>query len=446
MAELTKTVDGVALPASKFAYVGDAQDISTWHLPVDEKHVQAAMDLFGHEKHVPDSAMKATARKVAAAAKAHGLDTTNFTKKYVNDAEHAEATSPWIEIFRAGDYRPQGKTLITRSDLEQVIRNYDPSFHEAPVCVGHPKDNLPAYGWIDRLALDGDTLLAKERQVDPNFDEARKAGRYKKRSAAFYQDAAGKVTGLRHVAYLGAQPPEVKGLQDVKFEDGDRKFIEMNFGEEESMAADESKILDGLKAFFAEKFPGMFGGGSAATFSEADVRRISTEAATAAAAPLQTKITELETSLKTQTTAFSERETKIANAETKQRGLDAMNKLKAAGKWIPAYNAQGLDVVFDELAKTTTTVTFGEGDKKKTVTPLDMLVTFLEGLPKIVPGGTHFSGAPGVGAAKTTGDPLTDAAKARQKEKNITFGEALDQIAREQPELTRPGAASAGAV
>jgi hypothetical protein len=45
-----------------------------------------------------------------------------------------------------------------------------------------------------------------------------------------------------------------------------------------------------------------------------------------------------------------------------------------------------------------------------------------------------------------TGDPLTDAAKARAKEKNISFGEALSQIADEKPELTVVGAAAGGAV
>ena len=38
---------------------------------------------------------------------------------------------------------------------------------------------------------------------------------------------------------------------------------------------------------------------------------------------------------------------------------------------------------------------------------------------------------------------LTDAAKARAAEKKITFGEALSQIAEEQPELTVTGAARA---
>ncbi|QNI34527.1 hypothetical protein H7849_11890 [Alloacidobacterium dinghuense] len=440
MAELTKTVDGNPLPASKFAYVGDAQNIATWHLPIDKDHIESALKMFGHEKHVPEGAMTATAKKIAAAAKDAGLDTKNFTDTYLKTSEHGEAQSPWIEIFRAGDYRAQGKSVITRSDLERVIRNYDPTYHEAPVCVGHPKDNLPAYGWIDRLALDGDVLLAREKQVDPKFNEARQAGRYKKRSAAFYQDAAGNVAGLRHVAYLGAQPPEVKGLQDVQFNDSGRTFIV--FGEEESVA-DEKTMEERLKAFFSELFGRKTEG---ATFSEADVKRIAGEAVTAATQPLTTKITQLETDLKSQGTAFSEREQKIAGAEVAQRGVDAITRLKSAGKWIPAYEKMGLGLVFGELAKTSATVEFGEGDAKKQVAPLQLLVEFLEGLPKIVPGGTNFTGVTVVAGGKGAGDPLTDAARARQKEKNITFSEALDQVAQENPELTRPGAAAAGAV
>lgn len=441
VAELTKIVDGKAMSASQFAYVGDAKDISTWHLPIDKDHIESALKLFGHEKNVPESAKAATAHKIVAAAKAAGLDTGNFTKTYLSGPAHDEAQSPWVEIFRAGDYRPQGKSLISRADLERVIRNYDPTYHEAPVCVGHPKDNLPAYAWIDRLALNGDVLLAKERQVDPNFGEARKAGRYKKRSAAFYQDASGNVTGLRHVAYLGAQPPEVKGLQDVQFEDGGRAFIEMNFGEEETVDGNDKGLDERIKAWFSERF----GSSAEKNFSEADVKRIAGEAVAEAIKPHQAKITELEASLKQQYAAFSERETKIAGAEVKQRGVEAVNKLKTAGKWIPAYAQMGVGVVFGELAKATETVEFGEGDAKKKVTALEIFVEFLEGLPKIVPGGVNFAGGNAATGAKVTGDPLTDAAKARQKEKNITFSEALDQIVEENPELARAGTAAAGA-
>ena len=52
------------------------------------------------------------------------------------------------------------------------------------------------------------------------------AGRFKKRSASFYPPQApnnptpGKWY-LRHVAFLGAQPPAVAGLKDIQFSEDD---------------------------------------------------------------------------------------------------------------------------------------------------------------------------------------------------------------------------------
>jgi hypothetical protein len=441
---LTKIVDGKPLEKDQFAYVGDEKDISTWHLPIDSDHLESALKMFGHEKHVPEAEKDAVARKIAAKAKDAGLDTANFRKTYLSTQEHAEAPRPWIEIFRAGDYRGANKGLITSDDLHRVVRNYDPTYHEAPATIGHPADDKPAYGWIDQLMVDGDKLLAREKQVDPKFNEARKAGRFKKRSAAFYCDADGTIQGLRHVAYLGAQPPEVKGLQDLAFNDHGARFIEVDFEEDGTVAGENKTVKEEIKAFFAELF-----GGSAQpkTFSEGDVQRIATEAATAASAPLVAKITALETDLTAQKGKFAERELALAGDEVKQRATAAVARLKSAGKWVPAFEKQGLGLVFDELAKVTTTVEFGEGDAKKTVTPLETLVLFLEGLQKIVPSGQILNGAArSPRGTAGSGDPLTDAAKARQKEKNITFGEALAQVASEQPELTVMGAAAGGAV
>jgi HPt (histidine-containing phosphotransfer) domain-containing protein len=439
---LTKTVDGKPLEADQFAYVGDPAEIESWHLPIDKDHIESALKLFGHEKHVPAAAKAATARKIAAKAKDAGLDTTDFRQTYLSSVEHGEAPRPWIEIFRAGDYSKAGKGVITAADLSRVVRNYDPTYHEAPETLGHRADDQPAYGWIDALTLDGDTLLAREKEVDPKFDEARRAGKFKKRSAAFYCDDAGQVTGLRHLAWLGAGIPEIKGLQDVAFNDHGSKFIEVDFGEDDTVAEPKT-VAEQIKAYFAEIFSG---NAQPKTFSEDDARRIATEAATAAAAPLQAKVTALETELKDQTKKFAERETAIAGGEVKQRAVAAIAKLKNAGKWIPAFDKQGLGPVFEELAKSSATVEFGEGVEKKTVSPLETLVLFLEGLPKIVPGGRLIDGAPAGRGQTSSGDPLTNAARAREKEKKISFSEALSEVAEEHPELTVAGGSTGGQV
>ena len=134
-----------------------------------------------------------------------------------------------IEIFRAGTRTADDGTIhtITAADLAAAAAAYDPAVHEAPHTVGHPKNNAPAYGWIKRLAVQGDVLqIAESQQVEPQFAELVAEGRVKKRSSSFYhpQDPSNPKPGIwyvRHVAWLGAQPPAVKGLKDVQFSEGD---------------------------------------------------------------------------------------------------------------------------------------------------------------------------------------------------------------------------------
>lgn len=364
----------------------------------------------------------------------------------------ADFNNGWIEIFRAGNYGPKGS--FNERDLDRVIAAYDPSHHEAPACIGHPADNLPAYGWASELKRAGDTLLAKFKEVDPDFESAVKAGRFKKRSAAFYLDSEGRISGLRHVAFLGAQPPEVKGLKNLNFNDAGQEFTAVDF--EENTMADKS-VKDQIKEFFAEMFGGSAQVGSA-TFSEDDVKRIAAEAIASATSGLQSEVSSLKAQLADQTAKFSEREGKIATTETAQRAIDAVNKLKASGRWVPAFERMGLPLVFAELAKQTATVEFGEGDGKKTLTPLEVLTQFMDGLPKIVPpgrevapasagksGSVQFTEGKGV-KADSNSVALNDLATKLSKEKSISFSEALDLVVAEHPELTLPGGSQAGAV
>ena len=135
----------------------------------------------------------------------------------------------WIEIFRSGEQTDSSgntKNWIA-SDLEKIVRNYNAKKHEAPVVIGHPKDNAPAFGWVEALKTDGKILFAKFKQLVPEFIKAVKKGLYKKRSISIYPDLT-----LRHVGFLGAVPPAVKGLRDIKFERKDNsitvEFKELN--------------------------------------------------------------------------------------------------------------------------------------------------------------------------------------------------------------------------
>lgn len=120
----------------------------------------------------------------------------------------------WIEIFSIGTHQDaSGKTRNwSLEDLTTIAQSYNPKNHEAPIVLGHPKDNSPAFGWVEKLKVEGGKLLAKLKAVDSSFQTWVNEGRYKKRSISLYPDHS-----LRHVGFLGGQPPAVKGLKDFKF-------------------------------------------------------------------------------------------------------------------------------------------------------------------------------------------------------------------------------------
>lgn len=127
-----------------------------------------------------------------------------------------------IEIFRTGTHTDSaGNTRTwTEEDLDAIVNKYNPANHEAPVVIGHPKDNAPAFGWVEGLQRKGSILYAKLKDLVPEFVDAVKKGLYKKRSISLYPDMT-----LRHVGFLGAVPPAVKGLADVKFQENISEMI-----------------------------------------------------------------------------------------------------------------------------------------------------------------------------------------------------------------------------
>ncbi len=127
------------------------------------------------------------------------------------EAEHAEN---WIEIFKIGIHTDsEGRVREwTDKDLDEIASSYNPAVHEAPIVIGHPKEDSPAYGWVGSLKTDAGKLLMKPSQLIEEFKDWVKRGLYKKVSIALYPDL-----GLRHVGFLGATPPAIKGLRQATF-------------------------------------------------------------------------------------------------------------------------------------------------------------------------------------------------------------------------------------
>nr|WP_257010250.1 peptidase [Burkholderia ubonensis] len=140
-----------------------------------------------------------------------------------------------LHIFRAGTQTDMSGCVsnFTEADLAATVRAYDPKLHEAPIVIGHPRDNAPAWGWVASLSTSAGDLQAEPVQVDPAFAELVGAGRFKKISSSFYHPDSphNPVPGvyyLRHVGFLGAQPPALKGLRDVSFSDGNEGVVEFS--------------------------------------------------------------------------------------------------------------------------------------------------------------------------------------------------------------------------
>lgn len=146
----------------------------------------------------------------------------------------------WIEIFKAGthiDSKGRKRTWTT-DDLDKMVAKYNPSDHEAPAVIGHPKDNHPAYGWASELKRVGDKLMAKFKQVVPEFSAMVEQGMFKKRSIRVLPDGS-----LGHVGFLGAVPPAIKGLKDIEFAQDEESF-DYDYSEEEGQMDARVKELE----------------------------------------------------------------------------------------------------------------------------------------------------------------------------------------------------------
>ena len=158
------------------------------------------------------------------------MTTAQTTQKSAGD-DHV--TAPVIRLFRPGTFTSaEGREVsFTAADLAAVASGYDKASDPAPLVVGHPSSDDPAYGWVDSLSFADGFLTALPERVAPAFAEAVRQGSYAKVSAQFYppEDPNNPKPGawyLKHIGFLGAHPAAVKGLGIVSMgEEGSDKTL-----------------------------------------------------------------------------------------------------------------------------------------------------------------------------------------------------------------------------
>lgn len=321
-----------------------------------------------------------------------------------------------IEIFRAGRHTDDAGTVhhFSEADVAGMVASYDPALREAPLTVGHPEHNLPAYGWVKGLAVnDAGRVVMNTHQVQPQFAEMVDAKLFKKRSACFYppSHANNPKPGnwyLRHVAFLGAQPPAIAGLADFSDNaDGAMSFSEANaatperlptiplFNQEQIRMTQE--LIDQLAAAQAQT-------------ATADAARIKSEGEAASA---KAQLAEFAESAKRDRTASF---TSFAEAQIKTGCL--LPKEKDAAVSVLSTLSDAKEVSFAEAGAT------------RTVSAVDWLKDLItRAKPAVSFGEQAAGGFSAQGAAGLTDAELDARAKAYARNHNVSYAEGLTAVA-----------------
>lgn len=349
-------------------------------------------------------------------------------------------------IFKAGRHTAMSGASLDFSEdtLRAAVAAYDPALHEAPIVVGHPKDNHPAFGWVGALSFNEETgeIEVDPKQVDADFAELVEKGRYKKRSASWYlpdspnNPKPGSLY-LRHVGFLGAMPPAVKGLRDVAFNEAEQGVVE--FGESRWAFGSIASALRNLREWMIGKEGQEAADAAIPNYLISDVERAANEPEPAAATPSFSEgepmtIEELKAQVAALTAErdtlkanqkpadFAEREASIAAREAaiaQAEAAQARAKIEgrvdaaiAAGRLLPAQRKHAIDFAAS-LADGEAVIDFGEGETAQKVTQREAYLRQIEATPKVVEF-REVAGENGAGNADGAADPVKVADKARE--------------------------------
>ena len=335
-----------------------------------------------------------------------------------------------IEIFRSGRHIDDAGVAhhFSDADVDGMAASYNPALREAPLTVGHPADNLPAYGWVKSVARNaGGVLTIAPHNVEPQFAEMVAARRFPKRSASFYPPQApnnptpGKWY-LRHVAFLGAQPPAIAGLKDIQFSAGDADGA-VNFSESVTTTETVTQESDDMSKELQEKLD------KATADLQAEKAARATAEANAATA------TQAATDAKAQATSFAEK----ARTDRKAGFVSFAEAQVKAGTLLPKDKDMAV-ATLDALADATP-VQFSEGTTTRTVSHAQWLQDLIAQTKPAVNFGEFAPGnatqvQPGAAHGKSDAE-IDQAAQAYMRQHKVDYAEALTAVTSSFTSATR---------
>lgn len=176
-----------------------------------------------------------------------------------------------FHIFKAGAHTAMGGTefKFSQQELQETAAAFSEAVRPAPLVLGHPTHDSPAMGWVRSLNANSAGLFATADFGAGLVSEV-KAKRYPNVSAAFLSkdDPRNPTPGrwyLRHVGFLGAVAPAIKGLEPVTFAE-----FSWDGATTAPLAASAFNIAREIDVAFAE----VQTGGKAGEFTESQERQI----------------------------------------------------------------------------------------------------------------------------------------------------------------------------
>lgn len=270
-----------------------------------------------------------------------------------------------VEIFATGVWHGD---KYTEKDLDALVESFTEKGFEAPIKLGHnrdqEKDGQPSFGWIDRVYREGKKLLADFTDVPMRLAEAIKLKQYRQVSSEIiwnYREGMPRV--LRAVALLGADIPEVKGLEpldkaEIVFDDDqvDVRYCQVRF--EDKWQEPEIYIYKGEE-----------------DMSE-DVKeyKVKVESLEDEVKELSSKVEEGESAK----TELAELQAKV-RADTVKNYIDGWKK---EGKIIPAQEKEIAALI--ESASEAKVFTYSEDGKNKELTQMELVCKIFDSMPKVI--------------------------------------------------------------
>ncbi|HBG06320.1 MAG: hypothetical protein A2075_12180 [Geobacteraceae bacterium GWC2_58_44] len=306
-----------------------------------------------------------------------------------------------IKMLKPGTFKDMKGVVVNLSeaDLQASAAAYDPALYAAPMVIGHPEANHPAYGKIGGIDFSEGFLNGDPAIHDSNFERIVNGGYYDRVSLSLFSPTAPSnpkpgVWYPRHLGFLGAMAPAVPGLGTVSLaaEEEGVVSLSVNLGDWNDRTI--ARMFRNVKNFLIDKFSKEE---ADQVLNEWDLEQITEDALRPEPAPstVETSFAEGEGEAMDakQKEELERREAAVTKGEvelkTKQKekghgdNVAFADGLVQAGKLLPAKKAEVV-AVLDFAAGITEgdSVSFGDGDAKQTKTHLQILQDLFKDLPK----------------------------------------------------------------